>query len=126
MTTKQTVVFDFDGVIHPCKSGWQRIDCIPNEPIGGIRDELKRIHDAGYEIVVVSPRCSEHIGVYAIVDYLEKHSMMKYVDRILHESPVDTVVHITSNSIRFDGQSAGLLEKIQNFKPWYIHEEEQD
>lgn len=114
---KQTVVFDFDGVIHSYKSGWQGIDCIPDEPVEGIRDELKRIHEAGYEIVVVSTRCRVREGQEAINDYLLKHDMLKYVDKICKEKP-PAIVYIDDRAICFDGDPSTLLDKINKFKPW--------
>ena len=33
---KQTVVFDFDGVIHSYKSGWRGASIIPDPPVPGI------------------------------------------------------------------------------------------
>ena len=41
---KQTVVFDFDGVIHSYKSGWQGDAIIPDEPVVGIDKALRDIH----------------------------------------------------------------------------------
>lgn len=114
---KQTVVFDFDGVIHSYSSGWQGINCIPDEPVPGIREALKEIHEEGYEIVVVSTRCKVKEGVYAIVDYLEKYDMMKYVDKVLKEKP-PAIVYIDDRAICFDGKPENLLSSIQNFKPW--------
>lgn len=119
---KQTVVFDFDGVIHSYKSGWQGIDCIPDEPVEGIRDELKRIHDAGYEVAVVSTRCKVQEGMWAINDYLNKHDMLQFVDKICKEKP-PAIVYIDDRAIRFDGNPKGLLEQIQSFKPWYQEEQ---
>ena len=117
--SKQTVVFDFDGVIHSYVSGWKGTDCIPDPPVKGIKEELQRIQEAGYEIVVVSTRCKTQVGRDAIEDYLTKHEMRKYVDNICAEKP-PAVVYIDDRAIKFDGHPETLLEQIQSFKPWYI------
>lgn len=114
---KKTVVFDFDGVIHSYKSGWQGAVFIPDEPVPGIEKALKDIHDAGYEIVIVSTRCAYVCGMEAVNDWLNKHGLLKYIDRICKEKP-PAIVYIDDRAICFDGKPDGLLEKINTFKPW--------
>lgn len=115
---KQTVVFDFDGVIHSYKSGWKGETSIPDEPVAGIRDALKAIHEAGYEIVIVSTRCRTQAGMQAINDWLLKYDMLRYIDSISKEKP-PAIVYIDDRAIQFDGIANTLLNKIQKFKPWY-------
>lgn len=114
---RQTVVFDFDGVIHSYMSGWKGLTAIPDPPVPGIKEALKNIHDAGYEVCVVSTRCQHQVGIEAITDWLEKHGMLDSVDRVLGEKP-PAIVYIDDRAICFDGHPETLLEKIQNFKPW--------
>jgi len=40
---KKTVVFDFDGVIHSYKSGWQGENIIPDPPVDGIKKAIDEI-----------------------------------------------------------------------------------
>lgn len=114
---KKTVVFDFDGVIHSYKSGWQGETIIPDEPVKGIEKALKEIHDAGYEIVVVSTRCAVPYGMNAINDWLLENGLLRYVDKICKEKP-PAIVYIDDRAICFDGHPETLLDKINNFKPW--------
>ena len=113
---KKTVVFDFDGVIHSYKSGWQGQTIIPDEPVEGIKEAIAKIRTAGYEVVVVSTRCETYFGQLAISDYLKTHGIK--VDRIMKEKP-PALVYIDDRAICFDGKSGELLEKIEKFKPWY-------
>lgn len=113
---KQTVVFDFDGVIHSYKSGWQGPTIIPDEPVEGIKEAIAEIRAAGYEVVVVSTRCESLEGQNAISEYLKKHGIE--VDRIMKEKP-PAIVYIDDRAICFDGKADSLLEKIQRFQPWY-------
>lgn len=39
---KQTVVFDFDGVIHSYTSGWKGATVIPDPPVPGIKEAIKK------------------------------------------------------------------------------------
>ena len=114
---KPTVVFDFDGVIHSYTSGWKGAEVADDPPVEGIREALKEIHEAGYEVVVVSTRCALTEGMIAVNDYLDDHGMLQYVDKVCKEKP-PAIVYIDDRAICFDGHPENLLGAIRNFKPW--------
>lgn len=118
---KQTVVFDFDGVIHSYKSGWKGATIIPDPPVDGIADALKKIKEAGYEIVIVSTRCCNGLGRLAIQNWLNKNEMGACVDKICSEKP-PAICYVDDRAICFDGNADRLLATIQSFKPWYQRE----
>ena len=70
---KQTVVFDFDGVIHSYTSGWKGVGVIPDPPVPGIKEAIDNIRAAGYEVVVVSTRYTSAEGRIALSHYLKQH-----------------------------------------------------
>lgn len=113
---KQTVVFDFDGVIHSYLRGWEGADVILDPPVPGIKEAIEEIRNAGYEVAVVSTRCATPEGMAAVEEYLADNGIT--VDKISKEKP-PAIVYIDDRAICFDGKSNELLEKIQNFKPWY-------
>ena len=115
---KKTVVFDFDGVIHSYTSGWQGAITIPAPPVKGIKNALKEIHDAGYEIVIVSARCAHFGGITAIENWLDTYGLTPYIDRVCEEKP-PAIVYIDDRAICFDGKPEGLLTQIESFIPWY-------
>lgn len=112
---KQTVVFDFDGVIHSYTSGWTGVTEIPDPPVPGIRETIQEIRQAGYEVVVVSSRCATTEGIEAIELYLAGYDII--VDAVQMEKP-PALVYIDDRAICFDGHPETLLSKIQSFKPW--------
>lgn len=116
-----TVVFDFDGVIHSYTSGWRGVNTIPDPPVPGIEKALAELHET-YEIVVVSSRCSTQAGVDAINHWLYRNGLAQYVDKVCMEKP-PALCYIDDRAICFDGHPEGLLNKIQEFKPWYQKEE---
>lgn len=118
MKNKQTVVFDFDGVIHSYTSGWHGADIIPDPPVSGIANALRDIHNAGYEIVVVSTRCASEDGMEAVREWLYRNEMLLWIDKICKEKP-PAICYIDDRAICFDGNPTTLLDKIQSFKPWY-------
>lgn len=111
----QTVVFDFDGVIHSYTSGWQGTTNIPDPPVPGIKEAIAEIRAAGYEVVVVSTRCAEASGIMAVERYLSAYGIE--VDDVRAEKP-PAIVYIDDRAICFDGDPASLLGKIQTFRPW--------
>lgn len=114
---RQTVVFDFDGVIHSYTSGWQGETCIPDPPVDGIQEAIHSIHEAGYEVVIVSTRCSTLRGRMAIESWLDMYQMTQDVDRVCKEKP-PAIVYIDDRAIYFDGHPESLLGKIKAFEPW--------
>lgn len=114
---KKTVVFDFDGVIHSYSSGWKGTTNIPDPPVPGIENALKEIHNAGYEVVIVSTRCSTAFGRLAIESWLDMYDLSMYVDIVCKEKP-PAIVYIDDRAICFDGHPENLLGKIKAFKPW--------
>lgn len=112
---KKTVVFDFDGVIHSYTSGWQGVDVIPDPPVPGIKEAIEAIRQT-YRVVVISARGTTYGGEKAIKEYLKKHGIE--VDAITTKKP-PAVCYVDDRALCFDGRSEDLLEKINNFKPWY-------
>ena len=112
---KQTVVFDFDGVIHSYTSGWKGPDVIADPPVPGIKEAIAEIIAAGYEVVVVSTRCATPDGMAAVEGWLLLNDID--FDRVCMEKP-PAIVYIDDRAICFDGKPETLLGKIQNFKPW--------
>lgn len=112
---KRTVVFDFDGVIHSYKSGWKGDTIIHDPPVPGIREEIHRIRESGYEVVVVSSRCRSESGRASVTDYMMDNCIE--FDAIVMEKP-PAIVYVDDRALRFDGDPAGLLEQIQAFVPW--------
>ena len=112
---KQTVVFDFDGVIHSYTSGWKGQAVIPDEPVSGIKEAINNIRAAGYEVVVVSTRCATPEGHGAVRAWLIDHGID--VDDVKMEKP-PAIVYIDDRAICFDGDASTLLDKIHAFKPW--------
>lgn len=112
---KKTVVFDFDGVIHSYKSGWQGENVIPDPPVDGIKEAIDDIRAEGYEVVIVSTRCAYYEGQVAIFEWLRKNGIV--VDGVCKEKP-PAICYVDDRAICFDGRADTLLGKIKAFKPW--------
>lgn len=111
---KNTVVLDFDGVVHSYKSGWKGATVITDEPVAGIKEFIDDIR-FDYKVVIVSTRCFQAGGIEAIKDWLAKYNIE--VDDVLGEKP-PAVVYIDDRAICFEGNTIGLAERVRNFKNW--------
>jgi beta-phosphoglucomutase-like phosphatase (HAD superfamily) len=111
---KQTVIFDFDGVIHSYSSKWKGATVIPDPPVEGIKESIAEIRKE-YRVVVVSSRCYQPGGIEAIKKYLEKYEIE--VDDVTGTKPA-AVVSIDDRGLTFDGHPETLLNKIKTFIPW--------
>ena len=111
-----TVVFDFDGVIHSYRSGWKGVNAIPDPPVNGIREVIEELRSKGYEVVIVSTRSSSEEGLHAIEDWLDYYGIV--VDRIEKIKP-PALVYIDDRAIRFKGPNHCklLVPEIEQFKP---------
>ena len=116
---KRTICFDFDGVIHSYVSGWHGDTVIKDPVVEGIAQAIKDIRDAGYQVIIQSTRCKTLNGVHAIRKYLKDNNIE--VDGISSTTP-PAIVYIDDRAIRFDGNAASLLEKVNSFKPWNVRE----
>ena len=118
---KETIIFDFDGVIHQY-SGWKGPEVIDGEPVPGIREAIQEIRKK-YRVVVYSTRCNAGdrlrggtTGMLAVKNWLLENDIK--VDEVVNKK-VPAKLQIDDRAICFNGDSAGLLNKINNFKVWY-------
>ena len=112
---KKTVVFDFDGVIHSYTSGWKGIDIIPDPPVDGIAEVMRKLKNNGYDIVIQSTRAENIKGKYSIAAYC-KNNGIPY-DSISATKP-PALVYVDDRGLKFDGKTDSVFEQIENFHSW--------
>lgn len=111
--SKRTVVFDFDGVIHKYRQGWQN-GIIYDEPNEIVVDTIKKLRENNFEVVIVSTRCSTIDGINQIKKWLSNNNIV--VDNICKEKP-PAFVYIDDRAIHFDPNNKNLYENIISFVP---------
>ena len=112
---KKTVIFDFDGVIHSYTSGWQGFGVISDPPVPGIREAIAELRK-DYRVVIVSTRCAKKEGMAAMRKWLAAYEIE--VDGISLAKP-PAVASVDDRAVCFDGDAAGLAEKVRNFAPYW-------
>jgi len=113
----KTVVFDFDGVIHPYTTGWQGASKIHDAPVPGVKELLSRLNDAGLRVIIMSSRALDSEGKKAIVNYLKEYELWGLVDSVITEK-IPALVYVDDRAICFTGKTEGLFEQIVDFKSW--------
>lgn len=114
----ETVVMDFDGVIHSYKSGWhegQKITDIYDEPVQGIKETIINLRREGFKIVVVSSRCRTLFGRMAIRKWLKKYQIV--VDAVQRDKP-PARCYVDDRAICFCNDCKTLVHNIHNFQSW--------
>lgn len=124
---------DFDGVIHSYTSGWRGAAVIPDPPVPGAINGLLALLEAEFDVQIYSARSSQEGGIEAMKTWLiEEYRKMPPAWRLSNPTPqafIDKIEFPTSKppafltiddrAICFDGDWAGILPKVTNFKPWY-------
>lgn len=110
---KKTIVFDFDGVIHKYSKGWQD-GTIYDTANDNIKEVIKELRSNGYEVVIVSTRCSTEEGINNINKWLQNNSIV--VDKVCKEKP-PALVYVDDRAICYDPMSTNLYSQITQFTP---------
>ena len=112
---KQTIILDFDGVIHSYSSGWKGADVIPDPPTPGAKEAIARLRER-YIVVVVSSRTHQPGGIEAIKNWLAKHDIE--VDDVPSHKPPH-VCTVDDRAFRFEGDWQAVLDGIEGAcVPW--------
>lgn len=108
MTQRKILALDFDGVVYAYSGDWDRYD---EEPVLGAVLGIKRLHDAGYEIIVFSCRARSLTGVTAIWTWLGEHGLSQYVLNVTDRKPI-AMAYIDDHGFTFQSWNdveAGFL-----------------
>lgn len=112
---KQTVILDFDGVIHSYVSGWKGAAVIPDPPTPGAREAIAKLRET-YIVVVISSRCHQDGGIDAIKAWLNLHGIE--VDAVSNDKPPH-IVTVDDRAFRFEGDWQAVIDGIPAASvPW--------
>lgn len=118
---KPILCLDFDGVIHSYTSGWKRIDIIPDPPVPGAFDWIRRAAEH-FRVVIYSSRSKMPIGIHAMRAWFEEHDDPNQawpITNILEfasEKPA-AFLTIDDRAITFTGVWPDI-DLLKSFQPW--------
>lgn len=124
---KPILCLDFDGVIHSYESGWKGAHIIPDPPVPGAIDFLRRAVKV-FEVHIFSSRSNQDGGAVAMRTWLGKYIMAEEPDIIMQDPPwfaeikwptekPPALVTLDDRAITFEG-TWPTLEYLAAFVPW--------
>ena len=115
------ICLDFDGVIHSYATGWQGADQIPDPPVPGALDFLRRlVADDRFSVAIYSSRSGSMGARGAMRAWLRSHGLESEVLAAISfpTSKPPAWVTIDDRAFTFTGQWPEL-ETLASFRPWY-------
>ncbi len=106
--SKQTIILDFDGVIHSYTSGWIEAAHIPDPPTPGAKEAIAKLRDK-YRVVICSSRCHQAGGIEAITIWLAMNGIE--VDLVTNDKPPH-IVTVDDRAFRFEGDWDAVIAGI--------------
>jgi hypothetical protein len=125
MSFKKILVVDFDGVLHSYSSGWQGATKIPDQPVEGAIQFLKKAVEE-FQVMIYSSRSKEPGGILAMQEWLGKYCSSwepEYTPNPwwgLIDWPTEKPaawVTLDDRAICFTGEFPSM-ETLLEFKPW--------
>ena len=110
----ETVVLDFDGVIHQYLRPSRSPMDIPNEPVAGAREAIAKLRRK-YFVAVCSTRCINPVGQRAVEGWLRKHKIA--VD-LVTDLKVPARAYVDDRGVPFRGKWPETLRDIEGLVPW--------
>lgn len=117
--SEKILLVDFDGVIHSYKSVWKGPSTIPDRPVDGAFDFLRKAIEL-FDVQIYSARSSHPGGIAAMVEWFVRHGAADIVAEVSFPTQKPPAfLTIDDRAIQFNGNwSSYDINEFYNFKPW--------
>lgn len=140
----KNICLDFDGVIHSYVTPFTTPDCIPDPPMPGAFEFIRKLLSNGFNVYIMSARFPRHTdhgdspefwgprGLESVAKWFRTHGATDLVDSILAPkidgapqvrfviNKPPAVLYIDDRAYKFEGEWP-TLEFIRTFEPWKLH-----
>lgn len=114
--SEKIVCMDVDGVLHSYTTPYKNPTTIPDPPVKGAKEFCQQLLDKGYQVYVLSSRCSYTGGLEAVTEWLKKWGIP--YTRVVRTKP-PAYVSVDDRAICFKGEfSTDLMKQIDEFKTY--------
>lgn len=114
MTWRPILLLDFDGVLHSYVSGYTCDEDIPDPPVEGAVEFVRKAMEQ-FEVCVHSGRCKGRAGIKAIEEWLEENGFPQIP--VLDHKPA-AFISLDDRAITFTGTWPDV-DELRAFKPWW-------
>jgi hypothetical protein len=111
---RYTIAVDFDGVIHSYTTPWISGAHIPDEPVPGAIDWLRRM-SRHFNIVIHTTRASTVEGEHAVYQWLARYGISP--DNVTDQK-VPALIYIDDRGYRFEGDNFPTRHAMMMARPW--------
>jgi hypothetical protein len=125
MPYKPIVCMDFDGVVHSYSSKFNLYH-IPDPPVPGAFDAIRRFQDDGWEVNIYSSRSNDRAALAVMRDWLTRWATIERSDDVawtmdvvfpMHKPPA--TISIDDRGLLFEGDWSKFdPRRLREFKPW--------
>jgi len=109
-TDVETICLDFDGVVHSYTSGFQGDEVIPDPPMPGAKEAIRKLREE-HDVVIHSTRCATPGGRQAIERWLDEHDIE--VDGVDEHKP-PAAIYVDDRGLRFEGAWSVVVDQIND------------
>lgn len=113
---RYTIAVDFDGVIHSYTSPWVNAETIPDPPVPGSIEALRRLA-CDFDVVIFTTRGCSVDGREAVDAYLRQYGFTDYAAITAEKPPA--LIYIDDRAYRFEGDNWPTADDIhRKLIPW--------
>lgn len=115
--SEKNIALDFDSVIHSYTTPFSGRDYIPDPPVRGAIEGVKKLYESGYTIHICSARAATKSATKAIWEWLKRYEIDIYIENVSNIKPC-CKLFLDDKCVTFNGNWGDALYDIEMFVPW--------
>ena len=113
-TSRNTIILDFDGVLHNLVGGWKGPD-IFGDPVPGALEFVLWLKERGYNMYILSARAAHPGGIEWIKEWLKEN---RFPELEVTDKKIGGCLYVDDRCFRFEGNFEKVIDfLVENPKP---------